>query len=341
VSTDTLLSVRGLTTVLDLPTGPAAAVNDVSFDIRAGETLCLVGESGSGKSLAALSILRVVPPPGRIAAGELLFKGADLLTLTEEEMQQVRGAEIGLVFQEPMSALNPVLTVGEQMAELLIVHGRAETKADARTHAIELLRKVRMSEPERQLDEFAHQLSGGLRQRATIALAIACSPSLLIADEPTTALDVTIQAQVLDLLREMRDAFGLGLLLITHDLGVVAQTADRVAVMYAGKIVEQAHARDLFHDPKHPYTRGLLASLPGGQPGTRLTAITGTVPELGDVPPGCPFWPRCPNRFDPCDKLVPALSQPGLARMVRCYLHSPVAEPPSEFDVPASLGPVL
>jgi peptide/nickel transport system ATP-binding protein len=332
VSTDTLLTVRGLTTVFDLPAGPAAAVNDVSFEISAGETLCLVGESGSGKSVTALSILRIVPNPGRIAAGEINFKGADLLKLRNEEMQLVRGAEIGLVFQEPMSALNPVFTVGAQIAETLLVHGRAETRRDARAQAIELLRKVSMPEPERQVDEYAHQLSGGLRQRAMIALAIACSPSLLIADEPTTALDVTIQAQVLDLLREMRDAFGLGLLLVTHDLGVVAQTADRVAVMYAGRIVEEASARDLFREPKHPYTRGLIASVPGEAPGVRLAAIPGAVPSLGDFPPGCPFWPRCRDRFGPCDKAVPALSHPVPNRTVRCYLHSPAAEPPSNFD---------
>jgi peptide/nickel transport system ATP-binding protein len=340
VTADTLLSVRGLTTVFDLPDGPAAAVNDVSFDIRAGETLGLVGESGSGKSLTALSILRIVPPPGRIAAGQLLFKGVDLLTVADEEMPLVRGAEIGLVFQEPMSALNPVFTIGTQISETLLVHGRAETKREARAQAIELLRSVRMPEPERQVDEYAHQLSGGLRQRATIALAIACSPSLLIADEPTTALDVTLQAQVLDLLREMRDTFGLGLLLISHDLGVVAETADRVAVMYAGRIVEQAPVASLFRAPRHPYTRGLLASVPGGRPGTRLAAIPGIVPALGELPPGCPFVSRCPDRFLPCDGAVPALSQPEPGRMVRCYLYSPAAEPPTDFDpiLPAGRG---
>lgn len=336
MTTDTLLSVRGLTTVFDLPNGLAAAVNNVSFDIRAGETLCLVGESGSGKSLTALSILRIVPPPGRVLSGELIFKGVDLLTLREEEMQLVRGAEIGLVFQEPMSALNPVFTVGEQLVETLLVHGRAETKQDARKQALELLRKVQMPQPERQLDEYAHQLSGGLRQRAMIALAIACSPSLLVADEPTTALDVTIQAQVLDLLRDMRDAFGLGLLLITHDLGIVAETGDRVAVMYAGRIVEQAQVRDVFRDPRHPYTRGLLASVPGGESGARLAAIPGSVPVLGDIPAGCPFWPRCPQRFEPCDRAVPALSEPGPDRAVRCYLHSPDSEASSE---PAGIAP--
>jgi len=339
VTSDALLSVRGLTTLFDRSDGQAAAVNDVSFDVRAGETLCLVGESGSGKSLTALSILRIVPSPGRIAAGELIFKGLDLLRLSDDEMQLVRGSEIGLVFQEPMSALNPVFTIGAQIIETLLVHGRAGTKRDARAQAIDLLRRVRMPEPERQVDEYAHQLSGGLRQRAMIALAIACSPSLLIADEPTTALDVTIQAQVLQLLREMRDRFGLGLLLITHDLGVVAETADQVAVMYAGRIVEQAPAAGLFRDPRHPYTRGLLASVPSGQPGARLNAIPGTVPALADPPPGCPFSPRCPDRFDPCNKAVPALSQAGLSRTVRCYLHSAAAEPPAEAGGSIPTGP--
>ncbi|MGE5835372.1 MAG: ABC transporter ATP-binding protein, partial [Acidobacteriota bacterium] len=294
MTTEALLSVRGLTTVFDGPAGPAAAVANVSFDINAGETLCLVGESGSGKSLTALSILRIVPPPGRVASGVAIFKGVDLFGLGDEEMQLVRGAEIGLVFQEPMSALNPVFSVGAQIAETLFVHGRAASAREARKQTVELLRKVRMPEPERQADEYAHQLSGGLRQRAMIALAIACAPALLIADEPTTALDATIQAQVLGLLREMRDELGLGLLLITHDLGIVAEAADRVAVMYAGRIVEQAPVRDLFRDPKHPYTRGLLASVPAGKAGERLRAIPGTVPAPGEVAAGCPFSPRCP-----------------------------------------------
>jgi oligopeptide/dipeptide ABC transporter ATP-binding protein len=324
-----LLSVRNLTTIFDLPGGPAAAVDHVSFDVRPGETLCLVGESGSGKSMTAFSILRLVPPPGYVAAGSILFKGRDLLALDGREMQRVRGAEIGLIFQEPMSALDPVFSIGAQIIETLIVHGRAGSKRDARAMAIDLLRRVSIPEPERRVDEYPHQLSGGLRQRATIALAIACSPALLIADEPTTALDVTIQAQVLNLLRDMRDALGLSILLITHDLGIVAETADRVAVMYAGRIVEQAPVRDLFRDPKHPYTRGLLASVPGGAPGRPLAAIPGNVPALGASPIGCPFMPRCPDRFEPCDKATPALTSPGSERLVRCYLHSPDAEPPA------------
>ena len=258
-----ILSVRGLTAVFDLPTGTATAVDDVSFELHAGETLCLVGESGCGKSMTAYALLRLLPPPGRIAGGEILLKGRNLLDLPDAEMERIRGAEIGLVFQEPMSALNPVFTIGAQIAETLIVHGRAGSRRDARAQAIALLRRVRLPSPEQQVDDYAHQLSGGLRQRAMIALAIACSPEVLIADEPTTALDVTIQAEVLDLLRDMRDRSGMALLLITHDLGVVAETADRVAVMRAGRIVEQAPVRELFRHPAHPYTRELLAAVPG------------------------------------------------------------------------------
>jgi peptide/nickel transport system ATP-binding protein len=322
-----LLSVRGLTTVVDLPGGQAAAVDQVSLDLDPGETLCLVGESGSGKSMTAFSVLRLVPWPGRIVAGEVRFRGRDLLALSEREMQRVRGAEIGLIFQEPLSALNPVFTIGAQIVETLLVHRRAATRREARAQAIDLLARVSMPEPATRVDEYPHQLSGGLRQRAMIALAIACSPALLIADEPTTALDVTIQAQVLDLLRAMRDSLGLALLLITHDLGVVAETADRVAVMYAGRVVETAPVRGLLRDPKHPYTRALMGSIPGGRPGSRLAAIPGQVPALGAFPAGCPFAPRCPDRFEPCDQATPALTEQGPDRLARCYLHSPEAEP--------------
>src|ERR1700716_1035521 len=264
-NTEPLLAVRNLTTVFDLPSGAVAAVDDVSFEIRAGETLGLVGESGSGKSVTALSIMRLVQPPGRIASGRLWFKGRDLMTLGEREMQSVRVAEISLIFQEPMTALNPVFRVGAQIAEALLVHGRA-SRREAREKAIELLRAVRIPNPESRVADYPHQLSGGMRQRVLIAIALACQPSLVIADEPSTALDVTIQAEILDLLREMKDAFHLSLLLITHDLGVVAETADRVAVMYAGRIVETGPVRAIFRNPSHPYTRGLLASIPGGAP---------------------------------------------------------------------------
>jgi len=253
------------------------------------------------------------------------------------QMRAIRGAEISMIFQDPMTALNPVFTIGSQIEETLQVHGVARRRA-ARERAVELLEAVSIPEPQRRVHDYPHQLSGGLRQRALIALALSCNPSLLIADEPTTALDVTIQAQILDLLRDLQQRFKLSVLLITHDLGVVAEMADRVAVMYAGRIVEEGLVRDLFRDPRHPYTRGLLASIPGGTRGARLQAIQGTVPPLGQLPPGCAFAPRCPHRFEPCDKAVPGMTQigdlvprgfrfePG-EHMARCYLYSPAIEP--------------
>jgi len=334
-----LLSVEHLTTVFDLPAGPAPAVIDVSFHVGKGETLCLVGESGSGKSVTALSILRLVEPPGRIAAGRVVFDGHNLMELDERAMQAVRGAGISLIFQEPMTALNPVFTIGNQIEETLKVHGIARGR-EARDRAIELLGAVSIPEPERRVRDYPHQLSGGLRQRALIAMALACSPPLVIADEPTTALDVTIQAQILELLRDLQKRFGLALLLITHDLGVVAEMADRVAVMYAGRIVEEAPVRELFRNPAHPYTRGLLASIPGGARGTKLRAIQGTVPPLGALPPGCAFGPRCPSRFEPCDQKPPGLTRltrdpgsgtrdtaPGPTHTTRCYLYSGAVDP--------------
>jgi len=317
-----LLSVSNLTTVFDTPRGPVAAVDDVGFEIRAGETLGLVGESGSGKSVTALSIMRLVQPPGRIAAGRIAFNGRDLLTLDEKTMRAVRGAEIALIFQEPMTALNPVFRVGGQIAETLLVHGRA-TRREAKAKAIDLLRAVRIPNPESRVHDYPHQLSGGMRQRVLIAMALACQPSLVIADEPTTALDVTIQAEILDLLREMKSALNLSLLLVTHDLGVIAETADRVAVMYAGRIVETGPVRAIFRNPAHPYTRGLLASMPGGSAGRRLRAIDGSVPLLGALPPGCAFNPRCPDRFDPCTAAPPPDFPAGSEQTAKCYLHDP------------------
>ena len=318
--TPQLLAVEHLTTGFDIDGRFVPAVIDVSFSVSAGETLGLVGESGSGKSLTAFSIMRLVEPPGRIAAGQVTYKGRELNRLSEREMRDVRGGEIALIFQEPMTALNPVFTIGNQIEETLLVHGRA-TRRTARNRALELLEAVSIPEPARRLREYPHQLSGGLRQRALIAISLACNPSLVIADEPTTALDVTIQAQILDLLRDLQRRMGLALLLITHDLGVVAEMADRVAVMYAGRIVEEAPARTLFEDPKHPYTRGLMASMPGGAPGTRLQAIQGTVPPLGQLPPGCAFAPRCTERFEPCPKAPPRSTIVGPGRTVKCYLH--------------------
>jgi oligopeptide/dipeptide ABC transporter ATP-binding protein len=312
--------VRGLTTAFVIGGRQVDAVNNISFDVRAGETLSLVGESGSGKSVTALSILRLVQPPGRIVGGAIFFRDRDLLTLSEAEMRQVRGAEIALIFQEPMTALNPVLTVGDQISETLLVHRKAN-RAQARLRAIELLDAVKLPDPARRVRDYPHQLSGGMRQRVLIAIALACRPALLIADEPTTALDVTIQAEILDLLREMKARFNLSLLLITHDLGVVAETADRVAVMYAGRIVEQAPVGEIFRTPQHPYTQGLLASIPGATPGTRLRAIEGTVPDIGTLPQGCAFGPRCPLHFARCDTAPPPFFDVGGEHQARCYLH--------------------
>jgi oligopeptide/dipeptide ABC transporter ATP-binding protein len=317
-----LLSVEGLTTVFDTPSGAVPAVDDVSFEIRPGETLGLVGESGSGKSVTAFSIMRLVQPPGRIRSGRVRFNGRELLDLSERDMRRVRGAEIALIFQEPMTALNPVFTIGDQIRETLLVHGRA-TRHDAHAQAIALLEAVRIPDAASRVGDYPHQLSGGMRQRVLIAMALSCRPSLVIADEPTTALDVTIQAEILDLLREQKAALGLSLLLITHDLGVIADTADRVAVMYAGRIVETGPVRDIFRRPQHPYTRGLLASMPGGAPGRRLRAIEGAVPLLGALPPGCAFNPRCPDRFDRCTSMPPPdyTVEPG--HTAKCFLHDP------------------
>jgi len=323
-SVSPLLDVRGLTTEFAVGRGGSArttrAVDGVSLQVARGETLGLVGESGCGKSVTALSIIRLIQPPGRITAGAIVFEGRDLTALGESEMQRVRGARIGFVFQEPMTALNPVFTIGDQIAESLVVHGLA-AKAAARARAVELLEAVRIPEPARRAGDYPHQLSGGMRQRALIAAAISCKPSLLIADEPTTALDVTIQAEILDLLRDMREQFGLALLLITHDLGVVAHLADRIAVMYAGRIVEEGPTAAVLSQPAHPYTRGLLASLPGAAPGTRLKAIPGSVPDLSALPAGCAFAPRCGDREPRCDERPPERTALSADRHTRCYLH--------------------
>lgn len=331
---DALLAVEGLTTAFETRAGTLTAVNGVSFDIRRGETLGLVGESGSGKSVTAFSIIRLVQPPGRVMAGRVVFQGRDLLSLPEDEMRQVRGAGIGFVFQEPMSALNPVMRVGDHIVEALRVHGLA-TRTDARARAIDLLRAVRIGDAERRVDDYPHQLSGGMRQRVMIAIALACRPPLVIADEPTTALDVTVQAQILELLRDMKREFGISLLLITHDLGVVAETADRVAIMYAGRIVEQAPVRDIFRKPAHPYTRGLLASIPGGAAGSRLHAIEGTVPNLASLPPGCSFAPRCSERMPACSAAFPEATTLAPGHSVRCYLHP---TPDSRLPIPDGAG---
>jgi oligopeptide/dipeptide ABC transporter ATP-binding protein len=318
--------VKHLTTVFDVPSGPAPAVDDVTFEIRAGETLGLVGESGRGKSITALSIVRLVPPPGRIVGGSIALDGRELLGLGEREMRSVRGAEIGFIFQEPMSALNPVFTIGDQLVEALLVHGRG-SRREAQRRAVELLEAVHVPDAPARVRDYPHHLSGGLRQRVLIAMALACNPRLLIADEPTTALDATIQAQIIDLLRELKSALNLSVLLITHDLGVVAEIADRTAVMYAGRIVEEGPTSAIFRQPHHPYTRGLLASLPGGARGQPLRAIEGMVPALGSLPRGCAFGPRCPDRFEPCTNAPPPAFCAGAEHHVRCYLHETVDRP--------------
>jgi peptide/nickel transport system ATP-binding protein len=262
VVSEPVLKVEQLTTVFDTRSGPVVAVDDVSFEIRKGETLGLVGESGSGKSVTAFSIVRLLQHPGRVQSGRVWFQGRNLLTLTDDQMRQVRGAGIGFIFQEPMAALNPVIRIGDQIAESLLVHGLA-SRRDARSRAIDLLQTVRIADAAKRVDDYPHQLSGGMQQRVMVAVALACRPPLVIADEPTTALDVTIQAQVLDLLRTLKRELDMSLLLITHDLGVIAETADRVAVMHAGRLVEQGDVRSILRAPAHPYTQRLLAAIPG------------------------------------------------------------------------------
>jgi oligopeptide/dipeptide ABC transporter ATP-binding protein len=315
-----LLSVRHLAVTFPLPSGEEARVVDgISFDVAPGEAVALVGESGCGKSVTSLALLDLVPPPGRIGSGEVLFEGRDVLAASEAEKEKVRGGGIGLVFQEPGAALDPVRTIGSELVDVLRRH-RGLSRREARRAALDWLRRVSLPDPERRFDDLPHRMSGGMRQRAMMALALAGGPRLLVADEPTTALDVTIQAQVLDLLRELRRELGLAILLITHDLGVVAETADRALVMYAGEIVESAPARDLFARPAHPYTRGLLASRPSAD--GRLRAMPGSVPEPGRRPIGCAFEPRCPDAFGRCRAARPTL-QPvaGLPGEAACFLH--------------------
>ena len=306
-----LLEVRALTTRFRTERGELTAVDDVSFSVAAGQTLALVGESGSGKSVTALSLMRLIPnPPGRITAGSVRFEGEDLLQLTDAQMQAIRGNRIAMIFQEPMSSLNPSLTVGLQIAEPVNVHqGMAWPSAFEVAKA--LLGRVRIPDAASRLHTWPHQYSGGMRQRTMIAMALACQPRLIIADEPTTALDVTVQAQILDLLKELTHETGAALILITHDLGVVARYADHVAVMYGGRIVEQAPAADLYARPRHPYTQGLLASIPrlDSPAGARLVPITGQPPDLARLPPGCSFAPRCPRADGACAAQRPALRE--------------------------------
>jgi peptide/nickel transport system ATP-binding protein len=317
-----LLSVRDLTVTFPTRAGPASAVDGVSFDLAAGEVLGIVGESGSGKSLTALSILRLIARPGRIAGGAIVFEGRDLLAESESAMARLRGASISMIFQEPMSSLNPVFPIGDQIMEPLRQHRGLDRRA-ARLAALELLDMVEIPDARRRLDEYPHQLSGGMRQRVMIAMALACRPKLLIADEPTTALDVTIQAQILDLLGGLQHELGMAVLLITHDLGVVAQFARRALVMYAGRVVESAPVRDLFRSPAHPYTRGLVASMPVMDgPRTPLQAIAGSVPQAAAMPPGCRFAPRCAEAHPACAAGIPPAIRLGPERNVACLLHA-------------------
>jgi oligopeptide/dipeptide ABC transporter ATP-binding protein len=313
-----LLEVRDLETCFLLEQGVARAVDHVSFTLDAGRVLGLVGESGCGKSMTALSLMRLVPPPGRIAGGRVLLDGRDLLGLSEGEMRHVRGAGIGMIFQEPMTSLNPVFMVGSQIAEAVRLHQHLGRRA-AWDRAVELLAEVGIAEPSRRAHDYPHQLSGGMRQRVMIAIAISCEPRVLIADEPTTALDVTIQAEILELLRRLRERRGMALLLITHDLGVVAEQADEVAIMYAGRIVEQAPVLEMFERPLHPYTQALFRSMPGvGDRRERLDAIPGQVPDLLRLPSGCAFRDRCPRVIDRCATVVPTLEERGPDHRAAC-----------------------
>ncbi len=314
-----LLKLRGLQTHFFTEDGVVKAVRGVDFEVYEGETLGIVGESGCGKSVTALSIMGLVDYPGKIVAGEIIFKGEDLTKKSYEEMRQIRGKEIAMIFQEPMTALNPVFTVGYQISEALMIHLKMSEK-EAMKHSIELLRKVGIPIPEQRVHEYPHQLSGGMRQRAMIAMALSCNPSLIIADEPTTALDVTIQAQILDLMKSLQKEYGASLIMITHDLGVIAEIADRVVVMYAGKVVEYADVKTIFHRPLHPYTFGLLTSIPRLDVEVdRLNAIPGVVPDPLHFPNGCGFNTRCHYAIDRCREEDPPLIEVEEGHWVRCW----------------------
>ncbi|MEV8091849.1 ABC transporter ATP-binding protein [Streptomyces nigra] len=318
-----LLDVHDLKVEFRTRDGIARAVNGVSFGVDAGETLAVLGESGSGKSVTAQAVMGILDsPPGRITAGKVLFQGRDLLRLNEDERRRVRGAEMAMIFQDALSSLNPVLTVGDQLGEMFVVH-RGMSRKDARAKAVELMDQVRIPGARERVKQYPHQFSGGMRQRIMIAMAIALEPALIIADEPTTALDVTVQAQVMDLLAELRREYRMGLVLITHDLGVVADVADRIAVMYAGRIVESAPVQDIYKAPAHPYTRGLLESVPRlDLKGRELTAISGLPPNLTRIPPGCAFHPRCPMARDVCRTDEPPLYPVSESRGSACHFRT-------------------
>jgi peptide/nickel transport system ATP-binding protein len=338
LSTDApaLLRVDNLKTEFGTDQGSVTAVDEVSFSLAAGETLCLVGESGSGKSVTALSIMGLLADNGRITQGQVVFEGQDLVTLPDSRLRAVRGNSIAMIFQEPMTSLNPVLTIGDQLSETMILH-LGLTRKQAKARAVDLLWKVGIPRPGDVVDDYPHRLSGGMRQRAMIAMALSCEPKLIIADEPTTALDVTIQAQILKLLRELSDETGTAMIFITHDLGVVAEMADRVAVMYAGQVVEETDVYTLFDEPKHPYTTALLRSIPHitTPAGDRLAAIPGSVPSLLQMPAGCRFHERCPRAMDRCKDERPELLRTAgrQAHAVRCWLYD--GAPATAAVVPA------
>jgi len=320
-----LLEIRNLKTYFNVRGGVLKAVDDVSLTIKAGETLGLVGESACGKSVTASSIMRLIPiPPGYIAGGEIIFEGVNVLKLPESEMRKVRGNKISMIFQEPMTSLNPVFTVGDQVAEVIRLHKKL-SRHETRNRVIEAFRLVRIPAPESRINEYPHQMSGGMRQRVMIAMALACYPKLMIADEPTTALDVTIQAQILDLMNKLKEETGASILFITHDLGVIAEMAQRVAVMYAGKIMEEADVDTLFAEPKHPYTVGLMNSIPVlgiGKKQKRLSTIAGVVPSLFKLPKGCLFNERCLVTEKECSQLEPPMIDLGNGHFVRCHQYA-------------------
>jgi peptide/nickel transport system ATP-binding protein/oligopeptide transport system ATP-binding protein len=318
---DDLLKIQNLKTYFFTYEGTVKAVDGVSLTLKKGETLGLVGESGCGKSVTALSILRLIPdPPGKIISGDIIFEGKNLANLNEKEMRKIRGRKISMIFQEPMTSLDPMFTIGHEIIEVLKLHQNLK-KNEARERAIDALKAVGFSDPEDRIGDYPHELSGGMRQRAMIAMALACKPSLLIADEPTTALDVTIQAQILNLIDELKEKFDTSVILITHDLGVIAETCDNVALMYAGYVVEYANINTFFNNPKHPYAKGLLKSIPRINSDTeKLDIIKGLVPNLLDLPAGCPFHPRCDYCFDKCKKEIPELIEVEKNHQVRCWL---------------------
>jgi peptide/nickel transport system ATP-binding protein/oligopeptide transport system ATP-binding protein len=320
---DLLLEVRNLKTSFFTDEGVAKSVDDVSFSVRKAEILGIIGESGCGKSVSALSILRLVPsPPGKIIGGSILFEGQDLLAKSATAMRDIRGNDIAMIFQEPMTSLNPVYTIGNQISENIISHQKLGRKA-ARQQAIMMLNRVGISSPEKRIDEYPHQLSGGMRQRAMIAMALSCRPKLLIADEPTTALDVTIQAQILEIIKKLRQEFGMAVIMITHDLGIIAELADKVAVVYAGKVVETADVRSIFRKPRHPYTQALYNSIPQltDTRKQRLEVIPGTVPNPLNFPQGCRFHPRCNFAIDICSRREPQLEEVSENHAVRCFRY--------------------